>query len=213
MAKKQKSKPSVDFSGGIFGLIKFVIFVLLIPVLGAVTIAFRKDVSELKTIYHYSFEWGIFTYVVVNLFLNDLMGVYKFGQGMVSEVFKFWDPFAKVAPYIMPIFTLITMGAYYVVVRILNIGPNNGWWFFAIGFTLALHLVMSARELYEADGSSYKPNYLFEMSLVYIVVILLMVELLNATAWKFSVIAFAQTVVDLAYDFYKNIYFRIFRIF
>jgi hypothetical protein len=207
MAKKSSS---IDFKGGFFGLIKFVIFILIIPVLFAVTIAFHKDVSELKTIYYHSFEWGIFTYVVLNFFLSDLVWLYKFGQSIVAELLKFWEPFAKVGPYIFPIYTMLIMGAYYLVVRIMNVGPNNGWWFFAIGFTLAMHLIMSARELYEADVSSFKPNYLFEMSLVYILVIMLMVQLLNVTAWKFSVIAFAQTVIDLAHDFYKNIYFRIF---
>jgi hypothetical protein len=209
MAKKS----NVDLQGGFWGLIKFVIFILIIPVLAAVTIAFRKDISELKSIYHHSFEWGVFTYVVLNFFVSDLVLLYKFGQSTVIEIFKFWDPFAKVAPYIIPIYTLLIMGAYYIVVRIMNVGPNNGWWFFAIGFTLAMHIIMSARELYEADTSSFKPNYLFEMSLVYILVIMLTVLLLNVTAWKFSVIAFAQTVIDLSYDFYQNIYFRVFRIF
>jgi hypothetical protein len=209
MAKKS----SVNVAAGFFGFIKFVFFVFLIPVLIAVTVAFRKDVSELKTIYHHSFEWGICAYVILFCFLSDLVWLYKFGQSIVVEVFKFWEPFAKVAPYIFPIYTLLTMGAYYVVVRLLNVGPNNGWWFFAIGFTFAMHLIMTARELYEGDTSSYKPNYLFEMTLVYILVILLMVELLNITAWKFSVIAFAETVIDLARDFYQNIYFRIFRVF
>jgi hypothetical protein len=214
MAKKAASKSSgglkLDFKGGFFGLIKFVCFVFLIPVLAAVTIAFRKDVSELKTIYHHSFEWGIFTYVLLHLFLSDLVWFYKFGQGMAAELFKFWNPLATVAPYILPIYTTIIMGAYYLVVRVMDVGPNNGWWFFAIGFTLAMHLIMTARELYEGDTSTYKPNYLFEMSLVYILVILLMVQLLNFTAWKFSVIGFTQTVCDLTWNFYQLIYLKFF---
>jgi hypothetical protein len=208
MAKK--SSKAVDIRGGAFGLIKFIIFVFLIPVVAAVTIAFRKDISELKSIYHHSFEWGVFTYVVLCLFLSDLVWLYKFGQSIVSELFKFWDPFAKVAPYILPIYTMLAMGAYYLVVRIGNVGPNNGWWFFVIGFTFAMHVIMSARELYEADGNTFKPNYLFEISLVYILVIMLMVQLLNVTAWKFSVVAFAQTVIDLTRNFYQLIYFKIF---
>jgi len=210
MAKKTSS---INVAGSFFGFIKFLFFILLVPVLFAVTIAFRKDVSELKSIYYHSFEWGVLTYVIVHFFLSDLIWLYKFGQSIVAELFKFWDPIAKVAPYIVPIYTLLTMGVYFLVVRVMNVGPNNGWWFFAIGFTFAMHIVMSARELYEADTSSFKPNYLFEMSLVYILVILLMVQLLNITAWKFSLITFAQTVADLTVGFYQNIYFRIFNIF
>jgi hypothetical protein len=206
MAKKS----GIDLKNNLFGLIKFVIFLFLIPVVAAVTIAFNKDISELKTVYHHSFEWGVFTYVLLHLFLSDLIWLYKFGQGMVSELFKFWEPLAKVAPYVFPIYTVLTMGAYYVVVRTMHIGPNNGWWFFVIGFTLAMHMIMTAKEMYEADTSSFKPHYLFEMSLVYILVILLMVQLLNVTAWRFSVVAFSQTVFDLTRNFYFLIYFKLF---
>ena len=206
MAKKSQS----SFRNGIAEFVKFIFFVLMIPLIAAVTISFQKELSELKSVYHHSFEWGVFSYAVLYFFLCDLVWIYKFGQSVSAEILRFWDPLAKVMPYIFPIYTVLTVGAYYIVVRILGMGPNQGWWFFVMGFTFAMHLIMTARELYEEDISLYKPNYLFEMTLVYILDVFLMVQLLNATAWKFSLVAFAQTVADLTRDFYTIIYLKFF---
>ncbi len=206
MAKKIKS----NFGSGIWEFMKFIFFILMIPLIAAVTISFQKELSELKSVYHYSFEWGVFAYAVLYFFLCDLVWLYKFGQSISAEILRFWDPLAKVMPYVFPIYTVLTVGAYYIVVRILGMGPNQGWWFFVMGFTFAMHLIMTARELYEEDTSLYKPNYLFEMTLVYVLDVFLMVQLLNATAWKFSLVAFAQTVLDLTRDFYTIIYLKFF---
>ena len=194
----------------IFEFIKFVLFLLAIPVIAAVTISFQKEILELKISQHYAFNRGLFTYALLNFFLTDLTLIYKFGQSISAELFRFWEALAKVAGYIFPIFTVVTVLGYYIVVRVLHIGVDQAWWFFAIGFTFAMHLIMTARELYETDTSLFKPNYLFEMTLVYILDIFLMVELLNATAWKFSLVGFAQTVLDLTIDFYHTAYFKFF---
>lgn len=203
-------KPRPNARNSIAEFVKFFFFVLMIPLIAAVTISFQKELSELKSIYHHSFEWGVFSYAVLYFFLCDLVGLYKFGQSVSGELLRFWDPLSKVMPYIFPIYTVLTVGAYYMVVRVLGMGPNQGWWFFVMGFTFAMHLIMTARELYEEDSTLFKPNYLFEMTLVYVLDIFLMVQLLNATAWKFSLVAFAQTVFDLTHDFYLIIYLKFF---
>lgn len=199
-----------DHKGGFVALIKFIVFIALIPLIAAVTISFQREISELKYVYHHSFYSGILVYVLLNLFLTDLNWLYKFGQGITHELFRFWDPLSKVMPYIFPIFTLIFVAMYYVCVRVLGQFPNSWIWFFLIGLTFAMHIVMSARELYEADMVAFKPNYLFEMTLVYIVDILIMVQLLNTTAWRFSLFAFGQTALDLTCNFYRLIYVRLF---
>ena len=40
---------SIDYKGGMFALIKFAVFIVLIPFIAAVTISFQKELSELKT--------------------------------------------------------------------------------------------------------------------------------------------------------------------
>ncbi len=204
------NKTSIDYKGGIFALIKFAVFVVMIPFLAAVTISFQRELSELKYVYHHSFYLGVWTYILLNFFLTDLNWLYKFGQAVANEFFRFWDPLAKVTPYVIPIFTLVFVGVYYLVVRVLGHFTNSGIWFFMIGLTFAMHIIMTARELYEADDATYKPNYLFEMSLVYVVNILIMVQLLNSTAWKFSLFAFVQTALDLTQNFYRIGYMRFF---
>jgi hypothetical protein len=203
-------KTGMDYKGGVFALIKFVVFVVLIPFIAAVTISFQREISELKYIYHHSFYYGIWVYVLLNLFVTDLNWLYKFGQAISSEIFRFWDPLSRVTPYVIPIFTLFFVGVYYLFVRVLGQLPNSGLWFFVIGLTFAMHIIMTARELYEADQATFKPNYLFEMTLVYIVNILFMVQLLNTTAWKFSLFAFGQTALDLTENFYRLLYTRFF---
>ena len=203
-------KTSIDYKGGFFALVKFSVFIALIPLIAAVTISFQKEISELKYVYHHSFYSGILVYTLSYFFLTDLNWLYKFGQAVAYEFFRFWDPLSKVTPYIVPVFTLVFIGIYYLCGRVLGQFPNSGVWFFMIGLTFAMHIIMTARELYEADQVTFKPNYLFEMSLVYIVNILIMVQLLNTTAWKFSLFAFGQTALDLTYNFYRLLYLRFF---
>lgn len=203
-------KTSIDYKGGMFALIKFAVFIVLIPFIAAVTISFQKEISELKYVYHHSFYQGIGVYVLLNLFVTDLNWLYKFGQGVAMEFFRFWDPLSKVTPYLLPVFTFIFIGLYYLCVRVLGYYPNSGIWFFMIGLTFAMHLIMTARELYEADDALFKPNYLFEMSLVYIVNLFMMAQLLNSAAWRFSLFAFAQTALDLTQNFYRVLYMRFF---
>lgn len=203
-------KAGVDFRGGFFSLVKFMIFIVSIPFIAAVTVSFQHEISELKYVYHHSFYFGVLAYVLLNLFLTDLNWLYKFGQAVSFEFFRFWDPLSKVVPYVVPIFTLIFIGAYYLSTQVLGQFVNSPFWFFIIGLTFAMHIVMAARELYEADRALFKPNYLFEMMLVYIVNILLMVQLLNATASHFSLFAFVQTAVDLTENFYRILYLRFF---
>ncbi len=201
---------SIDYKGGMFALIKFAVFIVLIPFIAAVTISFQKELSELKYVYHQSFYHGILVYVLLNFFVTDLNWLYKFGQGVATELFRFWDPLAKVTPYVLPVFTFIFIGLYYLGVRVFGYYPNSWMWFFMIGLTFAMHIIMTARELYEADTASFKPNYLFEMSLVYLLNIFMMVQLLNSAAWKFSLFAFAQTALDLTQNFYRLLYLRFF---
>lgn len=200
----------VDFRGGLFSLIKFVLFLVSIPFIAAVTISFQREIFELKSVYHHSFYWGVLAYVLLNLFLTDLNWLYKFGQAITYEFFRFWDPLAKVLPYVIPIYTLLFLGAYYLSTQMLGQFINSPFWFFMIGLTFAMHIVMAARELYEADRAVFKPNYLFEMMLVYIVNILIMVQLFNVTALRFSLFAFVQTVMDLTQNFYRLLYLRFF---
>ncbi|MBL8012873.1 MAG: hypothetical protein JNN05_03410 [Candidatus Omnitrophica bacterium] len=203
-------KAGFDFRSGFLSLLKFVVFIAIIPFIAAVTISFQREVYELKYAYHHSFYFGVITYVLLNLFLTDLNWLYKFGQSVSVEFFRFWDPLSKVIPYVLPIYTLVLIGAYYITTQILGQFVNSPFWFFMIGLTFAMHIIMAARELYESDRALFKPNYLFEMTLVYIVNILLMVQLLNATALHFSLFAFVQTAVDLTQNFYRVMYLRFF---
>jgi hypothetical protein len=57
---------------------------------------------------------------------------------------------------------------------------------FLIGFSLAMHIVMSAQTLREEDTSPVKPNYFFTMSWVYIANLILVVVLLSLISAKIS---------------------------
>ena len=60
-------KTSIDYKNGFFALIKFAFFIALIPFIAALTISFQKEISELKYVYHQSFYYGIWVYVLLKL--------------------------------------------------------------------------------------------------------------------------------------------------
>lgn len=178
-------KSFLRISSGAAGLIKFVVLLLLIPTLAALAIAFQKEIWNLKHVYQHALNAGVLYYVISNFFVYDFQGFYKFGQGMTSEIFRFWSLLSRVVGYVIPIYTIIVIALYYLVDRIFKIGTNDEMWFFLIGFTMAMHVVMTARELYEDDENTFKMNYLFAMALIFIAEVFLLVQCFNVLMLRY----------------------------
>ena len=87
-----------------------------------------------------------------------LKNVYDFGKSLVEKMFTFFKP----AGYVVPVYSIFLI-IIYVIALILGRGSAlQPYFLFAIAFTLAMHLVLTAHEIYQSDNSILKAHYLVD---------------------------------------------------
>ena len=85
-----------------------------------------------------------------------------FGKSLVEKMVTFFKP----AGYMVPIYSIFLI-MIYVIALILGRGSAlQPYFLFAIAFTLAMHLILTAHEIYESDKSVLKAHYLFVFGLL-----------------------------------------------
>ena len=172
-------------------ILKLVIGVLSLPVAYAATKAFYTNfmlVKEAAANLQY-FAWGIVVYVVLHLLFYKPTYMYVLGHEAVHagmawlfggkvksfKVSKEGGSVAtdksnfiiELAPYFVPIYTVIITLIYFVVSRSYPI--DGSIFFFLIGFTLAFHIVATVEIMKVKQPDIVKSGYMFSISLVYIV--------------------------------------------
>ncbi|MCX5701585.1 MAG: hypothetical protein NTW64_01195 [Candidatus Omnitrophica bacterium] len=157
------------FSNRIFGIIKLIMGLCLLPVVYSTTIAFLKECAILdKEITNY-FSFGIIGFLVLYLFIYEPLAIYNKGQKILEVVFRFFTPLVRVAPYVLPIYTIIISVIYLLYALISKSTDSVKYFVLLLGFSIALHLVFSARSLRLRQSDFLKSNYIFGFSFIYII--------------------------------------------
>ncbi len=159
---------------GIFSLLKFALFVVLIPVVVTVTAAFTDSLKGLPGGLEHNFLWGAAAFLVVHLFIVEIAAVHRFGQKLVGDVFRFWTPLSEAAPLLVPVFAFLTLLFFVVTDLIWSVKDLGRYFMFFTGFFLAMHFVFTARGLREGEKGGNLANYYFYLCLIYIVNLLLL---------------------------------------
>jgi len=188
---------------GLLGIVKLILFVMLLPIIIAVIAAFQKEAAALQEVNHI-FWWGVVAYVIVHLFVFTPQGLFQFWQGVFLEVCSFAGVVANAIVLAVPIITTILLLAYLLVTAIFQKPLIQQWLLFFTGFTLALHVVLGAQELYDEDESKLKGHYLFALGLTFIANMLIVVSLFDLIFKDFTFRGFW----DVAYETAKDIYLR-----
>src|SRR5512137_1634925 len=55
---------------------------------------------------------GIVSFIICYLFIYEPAAVYRKGQNILAFVFKFFAPMVKVAPFLLPIYSIIVFACY-----------------------------------------------------------------------------------------------------
>ena len=189
---------------GLFGIIKLAGFVVIFPLVAAVVIGFQKELGALKGAGDF-FWWGVIAYTIVHLFVFTPQDLYRFWQGVFMEICAFAGVMANTITMAVPIITTILLLVYFLYTMIFHQSWGQESLVFFTGFTLALHVILTAQELYEADESKLKGHYLFALALVFMVNVFLVTGLLDMIFEKFSVVSFWNTGLEAAKHFYAKI--------
>lgn len=191
-------------SRGLLGILKLFLFVVLIPMIIAVIVAFQKELTVLKaapTI----FGWGVAAYTICHLFIFNPQGVYKFWQGVFLEICSFAGTVANIIVLAVPIVTTILLLVYFISTIVFRQPwALEGMIFFA-GFTLAFHVVLSGQDLYEADDTMLKGHYFFALGLMVMMNVVIAAGLMNLIFKDFSFVAFWKEGVKITWYLYKNL--------
>ena len=176
-------------------------FLLLLPLLLAFLLAFRSQILSLPPAKEVWIFWGVGIYVGLNLFVYDFKDVYVFGKAWVEKISTFFKP----AGYLIPVYALCLI-IIYEIFLILGRDEVQPYFLFAIAFTLAMHLVQTAYEIYEADKSILKAHYLCVFGVVLIVNLFFISLLLAWVIPEYSFVGFIKSLSAQTCHFYKSVY-------
>ena len=195
------------FSRKIFGLIKFILGVCLLPFIYSVSVAFLNEFSVIEKTSQNYFWAGIVSFIILYLFIYEPVIIYKKGQRLLEIVFQFFKPLVRVAPYLLPIYTLVIFIGYLLFSFLFKTKEAFGYFIFLLSFSLTLHLIFGAKSIRAKQGDFLKANYIFGFSFVYIIDVLLLSFCLNIIFKEFSFVNFFNNSCQIG----NNIFYTIFK--
>ncbi|MCX5703027.1 MAG: hypothetical protein NT066_00790, partial [Candidatus Omnitrophica bacterium] len=195
------------FATKTFGIIKLILGVSLLPFVYSTAIAFLNELGFIEKSLQANFWSGVITVLIVYLFVWEPTIVYTKGQKLLEIIFSFFKPLVRIAPYLLPVYTIILFIVYELLSNIIKSRWLIEYTIFLFGFTIALHLVFSAKSVRGRKSDFLKANYIFGFSLIYIINLALLAFCLNLIFKEFSLVNFFNSSFSLA----RNIFYTVFQ--
>ncbi|MCK9595306.1 MAG: hypothetical protein PHH68_06325 [Candidatus Omnitrophica bacterium] len=194
----------------VLSIFKLAVGISLLCFVYSYSMTFLKELGLADKAMQEYFWSGIGAFVVIHFFVYELSIVYNKGQKILMLVFKFFAPLVKVAPYVLPIYTIIIFCVYPLFNLFWGSKGLTGL-FIALGsFSLCLHLVFGAKSLRSKQGDFLKANYIFGFSLVYILNLILLAFCLSLIVEKFSFVTYFNASFQTATHIFQAVFNQIF---
>lgn len=149
-------------------VLKFIIVVFLLPWVYSFTAAFINESKTIQKPLLDLFTAGIVTFLVFYLFIYQPNRIYQKGQKITEATFRFFSPLIRVASSVVPIYSVALFIIYYIASFSVKSHLLLESFIFLFGFSIALHLVFTARTLHSRQGDFLMINYLFSFGFIYI---------------------------------------------
>jgi len=199
-----------DFSNKLFGIIKFLLGICLLPFVYSSTVSFLNELGLIDKIQQNYFWLGIISLLVIYLFIWEPAIIYSRGHRILEIIFNFFKPLVRVAPYLLPIYTIIV----FLLYQALSMAITSEWLarytVFALGFTVSLHLIFSAKTIRGKKNDFLKSNYIFGFSFVYILNLILLAICLNLMFKEFSLVNFFNVFFQTAKNIFDAVFSQLF---
>ena len=190
--------------------LKFIFFLLFLPLIVNGTIAFIDQLDTLPQNLRHVFLQGILIYLIFYLFIYEFEPVYQYGQNLVMGIFRFFAPLVRVAPFVLPIFSILFLILFYFSSVFLKSEIIRGTFMFLVSLTLTMHMVFTSKSLRGQDSNAVKPNYLFAFSLIYVVNIFILSLMLDLIFPEFSFYAIFKFATQRTGQIYGTIFRQLF---
>jgi len=201
---------TAGLSARAFAIVKFFVGVCLLPFIYSFSVAFLNEFSVIEKPVQDSFWAGVVSLLVLFLFIWEPAILYAKGQRLLEAIFCFLKPLVKVAPFLLPIYTIIVFLAYGLSAAIFKSAAPLKNFIFLAGFTMALHLIFGARSIRSKQGDFLKANYIFGFALIYIINVSLLAFCLSLVFGEFSFVNFIERSYRIASDIFYAIFRQLF---
>jgi len=187
-------------------VLKIIGFVLIIPLIIAFFIAFQTQVLTLPVNKEAWMLWGAGSYIALYLFVYDFKHVYDSGKSLAEKALTFFKP----AGHVVPVFTVFLIIIYLFTVIIGRGISLQPYFLFAIAFSITMHLVLTAREIYQADSSVFKAHYLITFGAIFIANLFIVSLLLAWVIPEYSFVGFIKSLASRTFHLYTAVYKALF---
>jgi len=134
----------------------------------------------------------VITFLIIYLFIWEPASIYNKGHKLLELVFSFVKPMVNVAPFLLPIYTIIVFFIYGVLSLLIKSSWLLEYALFLLGFSAILHLVFSAKTIRTKKGDFLKGNYIFGFSFIFILNLTLLAFGLSLIFKDFSFVNFCN---------------------
>ena len=125
-------------------------------------------------------------------------------------LFGFFSPLVKVAPYLLPIYSILVISCFLILKLAFSLNPGANIFLFFISSSLTFHLVITAEELRDKEVGLARANYFFGFTIIYLVNILMLAAGLHFMFDKFSFLEFLSQAGSGSLVIYQNIFRQLF---
>jgi len=210
LEKLEPPKERSSLGGRGFGIIKFILGLILLPFVYSTSVVFLSELGLIDKSLQNNFWSGIISFLIIYLFIWEPTVIYTKGHRLLEAVFKFFKPFVKLAPYLVPIYTIILIIVYKLLSVIIRPAGLINYTVFLLGFTIALHLIFSAKAIRAKKSGFLKGDYIFGFSFVYITNLILLAFCLNLIFENFSFVIFFNKSFQIARNMFEAVFKQLF---
>ncbi|MFC1631237.1 M50 family metallopeptidase [Candidatus Omnitrophota bacterium] len=214
----------------IIRVVKVLIGVLLLPVSLAASRMFAAELGKIQQFQGLAayFLKGVVIYLVMHLILYKPNYFYVLGHelahalatlicggrvssfhvsakggGVLTTKSNF---FIALFPYFFPIYTILIWLVYFLVSLFKDISAYAAHLILMIGFSITMHLVMTIETMKVKQSDIFKTGYLFSVSLIYVLNIVLVSLILSVIFQDFSFAEFFRATSEQSAGYYHSIY-------
>jgi len=207
-------------------ILRFIISILLVPVCVIATGSFYNGIFAIKDVSESGlyFILGALLYSVMHLLLFRLDFLYVFGHESMHALATFCSGgkasnmkvsgkegsvktttpnfFVILAPYLIPIYTVITAIGYFALSFFIDVTKYSGIFIFLIGFTLMFHLAYTAESIRQKQSDLIKTGYFSSISFIYLFNLIIVFLIMSLLFREVSFIGFIADIYEKTRFFY-----------
>ena len=215
-------------------LFQFFLGILLLPACVVQSYAFYHSLRQLKQFEgdEVHFLYGVILYFLMHTLLFKPVTLYTLGHEWVHAIASMAfggkvasvkasnkggetkttksNIFVELAPYFTPLYALLFCILAFILVRLLQIKKLQDLFFFLIGFSLTLHIVMTVECLKTKQPDLVKLGSLFSIGLIYSVNLLVIVFVIGFVFPEVSTKEYFVSALISTEMAYRQLYHQLF---